>query len=52
MLKTRPASEEVIAKLRIDASFVGEIVLTDLLALEQGCKAARDDLASNRKGSP
>ena len=52
MLKTRPASEEVIEKLRIDASFVWEIVLNDLLPLEEGCKAALDDLAKDRKGSP
>jgi uncharacterized protein with HEPN domain len=35
----------------IDASFVWEIVLNDLLPLEQGCKAALDDLARDRKGS-
>jgi uncharacterized protein with HEPN domain len=36
----------------IDASFVWEIAQTDLLPLEQGCKAALDDLSKDRRGSP
>ena len=36
----------------IDAPFVWEILQKDLSPLEEGCKAALDDLAKDRKGSP
>jgi uncharacterized protein with HEPN domain len=36
----------------IDAAFIWEIVQKDLLPLEQGCKAALEDLAKDREGPP